>query len=34
VLITAVLMIIVLILTVVSGIDYIVAQVRGSRQKA
>ncbi|MCK2036529.1 CDP-diacylglycerol--glycerol-3-phosphate 3-phosphatidyltransferase [Microbacterium sp. SSW1-49] len=32
-LITAVLMIIVLILTVVSGIDYIVAQVRGSRQR-
>lgn len=33
-LITAVLMIIVLILTVVSGIDYVIAQVRGSRQKA
>lgn len=30
-LVTAILMIIVLILTVVSGIDYIVAQVRGSR---
>ncbi|MGN7948044.1 CDP-diacylglycerol--glycerol-3-phosphate 3-phosphatidyltransferase [Microbacterium sp. 22215] len=32
VLVTAILMIVVLILTVVSGIDYIVAQVRGSRQ--
>ncbi|WP_194764189.1 CDP-diacylglycerol--glycerol-3-phosphate 3-phosphatidyltransferase [Microbacterium sp. UFMG61] len=32
VLVTLVLMVIVLILTVVSGIDYIVAQVRGSRQ--
>lgn len=32
-LITFVLMLIVLILTVASGIDYIVAQVRGSRQK-
>jgi CDP-diacylglycerol--glycerol-3-phosphate 3-phosphatidyltransferase len=31
--ITTVLMVIVLILTVASGIDYIVAQVRGSRQK-
>ncbi|WP_144877395.1 CDP-diacylglycerol--glycerol-3-phosphate 3-phosphatidyltransferase [Microbacterium sp. 1.5R] len=34
VVITAVLMIIVLILTVVSGIDYIVAQLRGSRRSA
>lgn len=34
VLVTAVLMIIVLILTVASGIDYIVAQVRGSRRSA
>lgn len=33
-LVTAVLMVIVLVLTVVSGIDYIVAQVRGSRAKA
>lgn len=32
VLVTTVLMIIVLVLTVVSGIDYIAAQVRGSRQ--
>ncbi|MCS3441535.1 CDP-diacylglycerol--glycerol-3-phosphate 3-phosphatidyltransferase [Microbacterium phyllosphaerae] len=34
VLVTAILMIVVLILTVVSGIDYIVAQVRGSRQSS
>jgi CDP-diacylglycerol--glycerol-3-phosphate 3-phosphatidyltransferase len=34
VIVTAVLMIIVLILTVASGIDYIVAQVRGSRQSS
>ena len=33
-LVTAVLMIIVLILTVASGIDYIIAQMRGSRAKA
>jgi CDP-diacylglycerol--glycerol-3-phosphate 3-phosphatidyltransferase len=33
-LITFVLMIIVLVLTVASGIDYIVAQVRGARQKS
>ncbi|QNA92457.1 MULTISPECIES: CDP-diacylglycerol--glycerol-3-phosphate 3-phosphatidyltransferase [unclassified Microbacterium] len=32
-LVTLVLMIIVLVLTVASGVDYIVAQVRGSRQK-
>lgn len=32
ILVTAILMIVVLILTVASGIDYIVAQVRGSRQ--
>lgn len=32
--VTAVLMILVLVLTVASGIDYIVAQVRGSRAKA
>lgn len=32
--ITFVLMLIVLVLTVVSGIDYIVAQVRGSRQRS
>ncbi|CAH0126091.1 Putative CDP-diacylglycerol--glycerol-3-phosphate 3-phosphatidyl-transferase 2 [Microbacterium oxydans] len=32
--ITAVLMVVVLILTVASGIDYIVAQARGSRQKS
>lgn len=32
--VTAVLMIVVLVLTVASGIDYIVAQVRGSRAKA
>lgn len=34
VLVTAVLMVLVLILTVASGIDYIVAQVRGSRQSS
>ena len=34
VVVTAVLMIVVLILTVASGIDYIVAQVRGSRQSS
>lgn len=34
VLVTAVLMVAVLILTVASGIDYIVAQVRGSRQSS
>lgn len=33
-LVTTVLMIVVLLLTVVSGIDYIVAQVRGARAKA
>jgi len=33
-LVTTVLMVVVLVLTVVSGIDYIVAQVRGSRAKA
>lgn len=33
-LVTTVLMVIVLVLTVASGIDYIVAQVRGSRTKA
>ncbi|MEV7609257.1 CDP-diacylglycerol--glycerol-3-phosphate 3-phosphatidyltransferase [Microbacterium sp. NPDC089320] len=34
VLVTAVLMVVVLILTVASGIDYIVAQVRGARQSS
>ncbi|MGJ0387944.1 CDP-diacylglycerol--glycerol-3-phosphate 3-phosphatidyltransferase [Microbacterium sp. CGR1] len=34
VIVTALLMIVVLILTVASGIDYIVAQVRGSRQSS
>jgi CDP-diacylglycerol--glycerol-3-phosphate 3-phosphatidyltransferase len=34
VVVTAILMILVLVLTVASGIDYIVAQVRGSRQKS
>jgi len=33
-LVTFLLMIIVLVLTVASGIDYIVAQVRGARQKS
>ncbi|MDQ0648006.1 CDP-diacylglycerol--glycerol-3-phosphate 3-phosphatidyltransferase [Microbacterium natoriense] len=33
-LVTAVLMVVVLVLTVASGIDYIVAQVRGARAKA
>lgn len=33
-LVTAVLMVVVLVLTVVSGIDYVVAQVRGSRRSA
>lgn len=34
VLVTAVLMVVVLILTVASGIDYVVAQVRGARQSS
>jgi CDP-diacylglycerol--glycerol-3-phosphate 3-phosphatidyltransferase len=34
IIVTTLLMIVVLILTVASGIDYIVAQVRGSRQSS